>query len=171
MLRVSMHCSCIHNDACMHVRAALRRVVAYCVSSVIHATCSTPAVRASESGSSSCRPLLNILPPCVFNAFVRTLVLCYVELILLAVRKTNRVADRNQLGSGPRPPVHLTPLDRIGPVDRVPVRVPSTCYIDLVSATWYVLLRRDVYTYHSSTISHVVYIVCSVQLIVYSIKY
>ena len=86
MLRVSMHCSCIHNDACMHVRAALRRVVAYCVSSVIHATCSTPAVRASESGSSSCRPLLNILTPCVFNAFVRTLVLCYVELILLAVR-------------------------------------------------------------------------------------
>ena len=78
-----------------------------------------------------------------------------------------RVADRNQLGSGPRPPVHLTPLDRIGPVDRVPVRVPSTCYIDLVSATWYVLLRRDVNTYHSSTISHVVYIVCSVQLIVY----
>ncbi len=46
----------------MHVRAALRRVVAYCVSvsSVIHA--STPALRASEPESSSCRPLLNILP-------------------------------------------------------------------------------------------------------------
>jgi hypothetical protein len=28
----------------MHVRAALRRVVAYCVSSVIHATCYTTAL-------------------------------------------------------------------------------------------------------------------------------